>query len=129
MRPWWCRTHAVGGARGRGGFGIVESLFFIPSPAQSRFTRPPRSAFMSPILTLSFPCSALALGGPIENRARLACNIIRRIRAAVGPDYLIAAKINSDDVRPQGNTIADTHAALVAMRAAGLDAAEIRCVT
>lgn len=36
-----------------------------------------------------------AYGGSLENRSRLLCDIVRDVRAAVGPSYPIAVKLNS----------------------------------
>ncbi|MDN4053778.1 NADPH-dependent 2,4-dienoyl-CoA reductase [Massilia sp. YIM B02763] len=43
-------------------------------------------------------------GGPIENRMRLAVEIVRRIRAAVGPDFIIMFRHSVLDLVEGGNT-------------------------
>jgi 2,4-dienoyl-CoA reductase-like NADH-dependent reductase (Old Yellow Enzyme family)/thioredoxin reductase len=44
-------------------------------------------------------------GGNIENRARLACEIIRGVRQQVGPDYPILIRMNGDDHLEGGITV------------------------
>ncbi len=44
-------------------------------------------------------------GGSIENRARFACEIIRRVRKAVGPDFPILFRMNGDDHIEGGITL------------------------
>ncbi|HEY9410435.1 MAG TPA: FAD-dependent oxidoreductase [Jiangellaceae bacterium] len=39
-----------------------------------------------------------AWGGSHANRARVVCDIVRRIRATVGPDFLVGVRINGDDM-------------------------------
>jgi 2,4-dienoyl-CoA reductase-like NADH-dependent reductase (Old Yellow Enzyme family) len=41
-------------------------------------------------------------GGPLENRARLAVEVLRAIRAAVGPDFPVLPKVNLRDGFPGG---------------------------
>jgi 2,4-dienoyl-CoA reductase (NADPH2) len=45
-----------------------------------------------------------AWGGPIENRMRLAVEVVRRIRAAVGPDFIIMYRHSVLDLVEGGNT-------------------------
>lgn len=44
-------------------------------------------------------------GGSLENRARLARRIIQAVRAAVGPDFPVSAKLNSADFQKGGFTL------------------------
>ena len=44
-------------------------------------------------------------GGSVENRARFACEIIRRVRKAVGPDFPILFRMNGDDHVEGGITL------------------------
>ena len=44
-------------------------------------------------------------GGSVENRARFACDIIRRVRKAVGPDFPILIRMNGDDHIDDGITL------------------------
>ncbi len=41
-------------------------------------------------------------GGPLENRARMLLECVRAVRAAVGRDFPVAVKLNSDDFRKGG---------------------------
>ncbi|MCE0765076.1 FAD-dependent oxidoreductase [Pseudonocardia kujensis] len=46
-------------------------------------------------------------GGSHEGRARIVCEIVRRIRTAVPADFLVGVRINGDDMIPGGVTPAD----------------------
>ncbi|MHB1127990.1 MAG: oxidoreductase [Bacillota bacterium] len=46
-------------------------------------------------------------GGGIEGRARVATEIISRIKAELGREYPVIARINGDDFQPGGNTLLD----------------------
>jgi 2,4-dienoyl-CoA reductase-like NADH-dependent reductase (Old Yellow Enzyme family) len=56
------------------------------------------SSFLSPITNLRTD----AWGGPLENRARFLLETVRAVRRAVGPDFPVALKLNSDDFRKGG---------------------------
>jgi 2,4-dienoyl-CoA reductase-like NADH-dependent reductase (Old Yellow Enzyme family) len=56
------------------------------------------SSFLSPVTNLR----ADAWGGSLENRARFLLEVVRAVRAAVGPDFPVAVKLNSDDFRKGG---------------------------
>jgi 2,4-dienoyl-CoA reductase-like NADH-dependent reductase (Old Yellow Enzyme family) len=43
-------------------------------------------------------------GGSMENRARFLLNIIRRIRARIGPDRVLGARFSGDELMPEGVT-------------------------
>jgi len=64
-------------------------------------------------------------GGSLENRARFACEITRRIRQEVGPDYPVIARMNGNDFLEGGITVADAvqHAQLFVD--AGVDALDV----
>ena len=64
-------------------------------------------------------------GGSLENRARFACDITRRIRQEVGPDYPIIMRINGDDFLEGGITVdqAVEHARMIVD--AGVDAVDV----
>eukprot|EP00708_Paratrimastix_pyriformis_P003828 GAFH01002627.1.p1 GENE.GAFH01002627.1~~GAFH01002627.1.p1 ORF type:complete len:358 (-),score=77.39 GAFH01002627.1:41-1114(-) len=64
-------------------------------------------------------------GGTAEQRAAFPCEVVRRIRALVGPNFLVMCKINVEDFKEGGNQTADTFQILTAMQQAGLDAAEL----
>ena len=46
-------------------------------------------------------------GGSIENRCRFACEVTRRVREEVGPDYPIIFRMNGDDFLEGGITLED----------------------
>jgi 2,4-dienoyl-CoA reductase-like NADH-dependent reductase (Old Yellow Enzyme family)/thioredoxin reductase len=46
-------------------------------------------------------------GGSVENRARFACEIIKRVRKAVGPDFPILFRMNGDDHVEGGISLAE----------------------
>lgn len=56
------------------------------------------SSFLSPITNLRTD----AWGGSIENRARMLLETLRATRNAVGADFPVAVKLNSDDFRKGG---------------------------
>jgi 2,4-dienoyl-CoA reductase-like NADH-dependent reductase (Old Yellow Enzyme family) len=56
------------------------------------------SSFLSPVTNLR----ADAWGGSLENRARFLLEVVRAVRRAVGPDFPVALKLNSDDFRKGG---------------------------
>lgn len=46
-------------------------------------------------------------GGSLENRARLLLEVVRAVRAAVGPDFPVAVKLNSADFQKGGFDLPD----------------------
>ncbi len=46
-------------------------------------------------------------GGSIENRARMLMQVVRRVRNAVGDEYPILVKLNSEDLLDRGFTKAE----------------------
>ena len=64
-------------------------------------------------------------GGSLENRARMAVETIQAVRAAVGPDYPVFMKINSDDYLLGGFPLAEMLPYAHMLEDAGLDAIEI----
>jgi 2,4-dienoyl-CoA reductase-like NADH-dependent reductase (Old Yellow Enzyme family) len=46
-------------------------------------------------------------GGPLENRARLLLEIVRAVRAEVGPDFPVSVKLNSADFQKGGFDLPD----------------------
>jgi 2,4-dienoyl-CoA reductase-like NADH-dependent reductase (Old Yellow Enzyme family) len=56
------------------------------------------SSFLSPVTNVRTD----AWGGSLENRARFLLEVVRAVRAAVGPDFPVAVKLNSDDFRKGG---------------------------
>lgn len=62
-------------------------------------------------------------GGSLENRARLLCEILRAVRAAVGPDFPVWCKIDSGEFgNDEGITLADAKATAKLAEQAGADA-------
>jgi 2,4-dienoyl-CoA reductase (NADPH2) len=65
-------------------------------------------------------------GGSVENRARFLCDIVKGIRAAVGGDYPVWARIDSEEfLVDQGITIGDSCRTAQLAEAAGLDAINV----
>jgi 2,4-dienoyl-CoA reductase-like NADH-dependent reductase (Old Yellow Enzyme family) len=56
------------------------------------------SSFLSPVTNLRKD----AWGGSLENRARFLLEVVRAVRKAVGADFPVALKLNSDDFRKGG---------------------------
>jgi 2,4-dienoyl-CoA reductase-like NADH-dependent reductase (Old Yellow Enzyme family) len=56
------------------------------------------SSFLSPITNQRTD----DWGGPLANRARFLIEAVRAVRRAVGPDFPVAVKLNSDDFRKGG---------------------------
>ncbi|MGI9247085.1 MAG: NADH:flavin oxidoreductase/NADH oxidase family protein [Steroidobacteraceae bacterium] len=61
------------------------------------------SAFLSPVTNRRND----DWGGPLANRARFLLECVRAVRAAVGRDFPVALKLNSDDFRKGGFTHAE----------------------
>jgi 2,4-dienoyl-CoA reductase (NADPH2) len=59
-------------------------------------------------------------GGPIENRMRLAVEVVRRIREAVGPDFILMYRHSVLDLVEGGNTWEEVVAVARALEAAGV---------
>jgi 2,4-dienoyl-CoA reductase-like NADH-dependent reductase (Old Yellow Enzyme family) len=56
------------------------------------------SSFLSPVTNLRTD----AWGGSLENRARFLLEVVRAVRKAVGHDFPVSLKLNSDDFRKGG---------------------------
>lgn len=64
-----------------------------------------------------------AYGGPLENRMRLALDVIRAVREEVGPDFPMWVKLDSREAgKDKGITIEDAKAAAKMVEAAGANA-------
>jgi 2,4-dienoyl-CoA reductase-like NADH-dependent reductase (Old Yellow Enzyme family)/NADPH-dependent 2,4-dienoyl-CoA reductase/sulfur reductase-like enzyme len=62
-------------------------------------------------------------GGSLENRTRFLTEVIRAVRAAVGPDFAVWCKLDSREIGvPNGITIDDAKRTAVLAQAAGIDA-------
>lgn len=64
-------------------------------------------------------------GGSIQNRVRLAVEVLEAIRKAVGLDFPVFIKINSEDFLPEGLTVDDMLAAAGILERAGVDGIEM----
>jgi 2,4-dienoyl-CoA reductase-like NADH-dependent reductase (Old Yellow Enzyme family) len=64
-------------------------------------------------------------GGSIENRTRLPLQVFREVRKAVGSEYPVMIKLNSEDFLPGGLTVDDMVRAAGMLREAGIDAIEM----
>jgi 2,4-dienoyl-CoA reductase (NADPH2) len=58
-------------------------------------------------------------GGPLENRMRLAVEVVRRIRAAAGADFILMVRLSVLDLVEGGNTWDEIVAVAQALEAAG----------
>lgn len=79
------------------------------------------SSFLSPVTN----CRTDAWGGSLENRARFLIEAIRATRKAVGSDFPIAIKLNSDDFRRGGFEFSDCLKLIEMLNAETLDLIEI----
>jgi len=64
-------------------------------------------------------------GGSVENRARFLLQVVRAVREAVGPQYPVLAKMDSEDFIPGGFSLADSEVVAVWLEEAGVDALEL----
>lgn len=64
-------------------------------------------------------------GGSLENRARLLIDIVRAVRAAVGPGFAVAVKLNSADFQRGGFSAEDAQAVVTMLGALGVDLVEL----
>jgi 2,4-dienoyl-CoA reductase-like NADH-dependent reductase (Old Yellow Enzyme family) len=64
-------------------------------------------------------------GGSLENRARLLLEIIASVRAAVGPEFPVALKLNSSDFQKGGFTLEECVQVVEWLNNAGIDLLEI----
>ena len=64
-------------------------------------------------------------GGSLENRARFLLEVLRAIRARVGPGYPMWARINGTEFFMNGNTVEDAEQVAAWMEAAGADAVHV----
>ena len=60
-------------------------------------------------------------GGPVENRMRLPVEVVRAVREATGPDFLIVYRMSLLDLVPGGNAWPDIVTIAKAVSAAGAD--------
>ncbi len=64
-------------------------------------------------------------GGALVNRARALLDVVKTVRAAVGPDFPVAVKLNSADFQKGGFDFADSLQVAQWLEAAGIDLLEI----
>jgi 2,4-dienoyl-CoA reductase-like NADH-dependent reductase (Old Yellow Enzyme family) len=79
------------------------------------------SQFLSPLSNLRED----AWGGDPERRARFLSEVVRSVRAAVGPDYPVAVKLNSADFQRGGFSEEDSMRVVDMLEAEGVDLLEI----
>lgn len=83
---------------------------------------------LSQFLSAQCNCREDAYGGPLENRSRLLLEVYAAVRAAVGPDFPVLVKINSNDYLVANKAAfhdQDMLAVCAALAGAGLDAVEL----
>jgi len=68
-------------------------------------------------------------GGDMLGRAKLALDVIRAIRAAVGPDFPIMTRISAREVEPGGRAIDESMVLAPLLVEAGVDAIQISTAT
>ncbi len=78
------------------------------------------SQFLSP----AFNKRTDGYGGPLENRARLLLEVVRGVRQAIGPEYPVLVKINSEDFLDGGMRREESVAVSVMLEEASVDAIE-----
>jgi 2,4-dienoyl-CoA reductase-like NADH-dependent reductase (Old Yellow Enzyme family) len=79
------------------------------------------SSFLSPVTNRRTD----AWGGPLEHRARFLLESVRAVRAAVGRDFPVAVKLNSDDFRKGGFTSEECARVVAWLNDEALDLLEI----
>jgi 2,4-dienoyl-CoA reductase-like NADH-dependent reductase (Old Yellow Enzyme family) len=60
-------------------------------------------------------------GGSLENRLRLAKEVVKAAREAVGKEYVLGARINGDEFTRGGNTLAQSRVIALCLAELGLD--------
>jgi 2,4-dienoyl-CoA reductase-like NADH-dependent reductase (Old Yellow Enzyme family) len=64
-------------------------------------------------------------GGGVQNRARFLVMVVKAVRRAVGADFPILIKMNSEDFVPSGMTVEDMLQTIPLVKEAGIDAIEL----
>jgi 2,4-dienoyl-CoA reductase-like NADH-dependent reductase (Old Yellow Enzyme family) len=80
---------------------------------------------MSQFLSPAFNKRTDDYGGPIENRARALLEVLGKIRSAVGGDFPILVKLNSEDFIEGGLTLEDSVRVGQMLQEEGIDAIEV----
>lgn len=82
--------------------------------------------FLSQILSPYYNQRTDEYGGSIENRGRMIIDIVKGIREAVGPDFPILMKLNSEDfMGDKGLSSEESIALSIILEEAGLDGIEV----
>jgi len=79
------------------------------------------SSFLSPVTNQRTD----RWGGSLENRARFLLEVVRATRAAVGPEFPVAVKLNSDDFRKGGFTLDESVKVVRWLNEEGIDLLEV----
>jgi 2,4-dienoyl-CoA reductase-like NADH-dependent reductase (Old Yellow Enzyme family) len=79
------------------------------------------SQFLSPI----FNKRTDTYGGSIQNRARMLLEVLQAVREAVGPDFPVLVKMNSQDFAENGLSLEDAVDVGVMLEERGIDAIEL----
>ena len=79
------------------------------------------SQFLSPV----FNKRTDSYGGAVENRARALIETLREVRSAVGKDYPVLIKLNSQDYLEGGLTLGDSVKVGAMLQENGIDAIEV----
>jgi 2,4-dienoyl-CoA reductase-like NADH-dependent reductase (Old Yellow Enzyme family) len=79
------------------------------------------SQFLSPV----FNKRTDSYGGPVENRARALVETLHEVRSAVGKDYPVLVKLNSEDGLEAGLTVEDSLEVGRRLQNEGIDAVEV----
>ncbi|MAL03914.1 MAG: NADH:flavin oxidoreductase [Arenimonas sp.] len=79
------------------------------------------SSFLSPVTNRRTD----AWGGSLENRSRFLVETVRAVRRAVGRDFPVSVKLNSDDFRKGGFSHADCLGVVELLNGEGVDLLEI----
>jgi 2,4-dienoyl-CoA reductase-like NADH-dependent reductase (Old Yellow Enzyme family) len=79
------------------------------------------SQFLSPV----FNQRSDEYGGSVENRARALLEVLRKVRAEVGPDYPVLIKMNCQDFLPGGLHLDDSVQVALELQKGGIDAIEL----
>lgn len=80
---------------------------------------------LSQFLSGAFNCRTDEYGGSLENRARLLLRVVRNVRDAVGPDYPVLVKLNSEDFMEKGLTREESIKVAEMLQKASVDAIEL----
>jgi 2,4-dienoyl-CoA reductase-like NADH-dependent reductase (Old Yellow Enzyme family) len=80
---------------------------------------------LSQFLSRAFNKRADEYGGPVENRAKLLLEVLRRVRDDAGADFPVLVKMNSEDFLDGGLTLEDSLKVGAMLQEGGIDAIEL----